>query len=382
MAPFINMTYETICLIPALVWLVNGLHSRPDDRNHARNLVHCCLPHTDHSNTTDMTTLWPYRTSDGSFAYTYEEEDENHHNFEHSLTHVIAHGIVFFKSLKLPPHVPMPRLPSGYFTLSKPAFCFYFGKDMNPARVRQLMKPIGIAIGDLPTRITGNRSRITPRQLEEAVPGETDLVINLTSLGVTLESQAVDEGEDRHEAAFLEESSTLDPDARVTNILRQFYMDVAFKSPNPRGATEASYLLLTKDERGKAGRELYLRTDLQNIFQCFYYVRGTLRDFEKAFDYLFPPKNHVLAGKQVQNYKTCRYYTDWKELTSYQSTQTVDAMRYALRREFNRLQWIPEPAQDKVWVSRSGGGERYMVYPDDHTGAAPRILTNFNFVRI
>ena len=117
MTPSTSMPYETMCFIAGLVWLVNGLHSRPDDRNYARNLVTCCLPTVGDVYTTNMTTLWPCRTSDGSMGELYPEEGEDDIRFMSHRAHHIAHGIVFFKPLQLPPDVPMPRLQSGYLSL-------------------------------------------------------------------------------------------------------------------------------------------------------------------------------------------------------------------------------------------------------------------------
>jgi len=353
-------------LIAALVWLVNGLHARPDDRNYARNLVTASLPHTARVNIDESVVLWPTRT----------DIDVDGNGPISCTVPWVSNGLVFFRDLRIPPIVPMPRFTASHLCLSDSAFEFYFGKDMDPDTVRRQVRPMGIVRrDDIPsTRVGGSRARITPRSLEDEDPQP---ITNLAGLGFRLAPMNVDDGSDL-EDGFEPEPQTLDPDIRLAKILRQFWIDLVVKSPNPRSAIEPSYLKLTREERLGADQDLFMRTDLPELFSCFYHRRAQKEDWKRAFDHLFPPKGHTLAGKNIQNYPSCRYYTEWKELVALQHNETVLAMRFELKKVFNKLKWIPEPSQDKIWTSKVPRSNRYRAFPAGLERAAPILLIKFN----
>ena len=181
------------------------------------------------------------------------------------------------------------------------------------------------------------------------VEEEPEPITNLADQGFQLAPMHFDDGSDL-EDGFEAEPQVLNPDIRLAQILRQFWVDLMVKSPNPKGGMAPSYLKLTREQRLNTDQNLFMRTDLPEIFTCFYHQRAEKVDWDRAFNHLFPPKNHTLAGKNIQHYPTCHYYLDWKELVAAQHEDTVRALRFELKRVFKRLRWIPEPAQDKIWT--------------------------------
>jgi len=359
------MANETMLLLAALVWLVNGLHARPDDRNFARNLITASLPHTGRANIDETVVLWPTRTDidvdgDGPISCTVPW---------------VSNGLVFFRDLRIPPNVPMPRFTASPWYLSDSAFKFYFGKDMDPDTIRRRLRPMGIIRrDDIPsTRVGGNRARITPPSHED----DPQPITNLAGKGFLLAPMNIDDGSDLDDG-FESEPQTLDPDMRLAKILRQFWLDLVVKSPNPRSAIEPSYLKLTKEERLAGDQDIFMRTDLPELFSRFYHRRAQKEDWQRAFDLLFPPKGHNLAGKNIQNYLSCRYYMDWKELVAYQHNETVLALRFELKKVFKQLKWIPEPSQDRIWTSKVPRSNRYGAFPAGLERAAPILLIKFN----
>lgn len=65
-------TQKALLLVVALVWLVNGLHSRPDDGSASRNLMSAILPHVEHEGA-DPNTLAYYACTD--FEVIQDEDD-------------------------------------------------------------------------------------------------------------------------------------------------------------------------------------------------------------------------------------------------------------------------------------------------------------------
>ena len=97
--PTTTMTDEAMLLLATLVWLVNGLHSRPDDKNYAQNLVTAALPHSARIEVDDSVVLWPTRTNIDA------DGDEGPIS---PTVPCVQHGLVFFRDIHTPPNVPMP----------------------------------------------------------------------------------------------------------------------------------------------------------------------------------------------------------------------------------------------------------------------------------
>ena len=107
---------EALLLVAALIWLANGLHSRPDDGSAARNLMTAVLPHVEREDA-DPNTLAFYARTD------YEGNEDVGDTLPY-----IPYGLVFFANLKIE-GVPVPRfrVNRGSPKLADFAFKFYFG---------------------------------------------------------------------------------------------------------------------------------------------------------------------------------------------------------------------------------------------------------------
>ncbi len=365
---------EAMLLLAALVWLVNGLHSRPDDRNHARNLVTAALPHLSRAVIDETVVLWPTKANNDDEGPRDDDDDDNDDGPPSSTVPCASYGLVFFCNMRIPPAVPIPRLEVSPWRLSDEAFLFFFKKD--PETMRRQIQPIGIINPeDLPaTRIGGNRKKITPRCMEdEHIEPRT----NLAQQGFQLVAWTKDDGSDL-EDAFDQQPEVLHPDLRLAKIINQFWKDLVVKSPNPKSPMEPSYLKLSREERMETDCDLFKRKDIPQLFTCFYYRRAAEKDWSEAFNRLFPQKNHQLAGKSIQHYKSCTYYRDWKALIALQNQETVNAMRFGLKKEIYKLNWLPEPSVDRIWTSKRPRSDKYRVFPPDHTGPAPIILIKFD----
>ena len=101
---------EAMLLLAALVWLVNGLHSRPDDRNHARNLVTAALPHLSRAVIDETVVLWPTKANNDDEGPRDDDDDDDDDGPPSSTVPCASYGLVFFRNMRIPPAVPIPRL--------------------------------------------------------------------------------------------------------------------------------------------------------------------------------------------------------------------------------------------------------------------------------
>ncbi|KAJ4469609.1 hypothetical protein C8R41DRAFT_970774 [Lentinula lateritia] len=348
--PQLRIKPAALQLTAACVWLLNGLHSRPDDGSSARNLMTTVLPLTDSLDPDPNTVL---------FLSQEEEFAELPYN---------PFGVIFLRCISLKVPVPRMRHNPEVFLLPN-SFQYLFNATQD--EIRHKYHSIGVVPRHVEAqrRIVTNKTRRTKRfiPVDEILPGSQ---FNLESRGYALPPPPADDGSDKE--CENEEEGNLD--AKLTSIWFQFLLDMADRSPAPKRSSSASYLKLTSAQRQHAGEELYMNLKLSDVWTAVRWKLGTPSEFQTAFGNLFPEKDHETQPK-VQNYTQCRYYMEWKTICASGDAKTITAARQELWRKVLRLQWIPQAASDKMWNTQQPKRQDASVrFPPDSEGPAPRIL--------
>ena len=327
-----------LLLTAGLVWLVNGLHSAPDNKPASRKLMDCILPEVERDGANEMFLAYG-RAAD-------EDEDGNFRdeNFEGRLTLPgIQHGLVFFHSLRLGERYPVPRLGRGK-ALAPRSFRFLFGidfEDVNEGFFRLTRGQRTAA----PLR-SNNRTQRTRRYVRED-DGSPERLFHLRVGGVGLEARARDDGSDLEED---DGEEVQDVDKVLTDLWHQFIQDVSQKVANRRGADEEGYCKISSADRAESGERLYKNLRLSDFFNDCQYLVGNENDWDTVFDHLFP-----LGGKAAknQNYKCSLYFGKWQDIRDRAvDKKSREAIRKALKSRFSKLLWFPCAQSDRIWPTR------------------------------
>ncbi|KNZ79311.1 hypothetical protein J132_10732 [Termitomyces sp. J132] len=364
----LRVSREALSLTAACVWLLNGLHARPEDGSAARQLMDVALPrglYEDDDYDPD---------EDGAPLLAYRNNNRNLRNARQQ-TPVISNGVVFFRRIAF---TEVPRFRYGGPALVLGAFRYFFGKTFQEIEAK-IVKPM-IVNKEL---LRGKRMTTNKRKLPHYFVAEGEPLPRLfDNLGRSGERKVpppvVDDGSDVED---------LDDDAQpqltvnehVTLIWSQFLMDVPNKSPNPRGAGRHSYIKLDDEERGQGKEEVFKTLDLSLIFRTVAYRKGSLKDWQRAFGWLFPDRG-VQIGASVQGYPTSIYFQKWLRWANddRNDLDLLKSVRSALWDRFRNLEWIPDAQQDKMWPT--GLTPAFQRWPENFNQKArkaypaPRIL--------
>ncbi|KAG6864738.1 hypothetical protein C0991_007445 [Blastosporella zonata] len=415
--PQLRVHPQALALTAACVWLINGLHARPEDGPAARRLMDAALPLTEDDGASIDTVA--YRSAvppvgdlhyheggeqaSGPVAEYFEEEtddesededqnqnqreqqgmDENEGNGERQ-RRVRAHlqvgiphnpyGCVFFRRLHLG---EVARLRIGGPVLTRPSFKFWFGVTIE--ELTDKLVRTGIVDKDIvrATRSTTNKRAIPLYHNWNPEP-EADLFA-IGRPGQLVPPPAFDDGSD------VDDAGTPPPPAQTVNTViselwRQFCVDILSKSPNPQGNTKASYLKLNDVARRRGGEEVFQNFVLSDTFRCVSYKFAPEADWRRAFKWFFPPRGYRISSS-VQNYPSCPYFTRWMEFANNQanSKKTVVEVREALWLRLFSWDWIPDAQQDKMWPTTCTNNPDYTRAPpsfkaNGKPNPAPRVL--------
>ena len=111
-------------LTAATIWLINGLHSRPDDGWASRDLMCAVLPHTE---------------DDSNLGVSFQE-DEQEEDGEGSVPHA-AFSLIFLHDVWLPPESTVPRMCIGR-AINDYTHKFYFGLTFHDIVSDQLVSSL------------------------------------------------------------------------------------------------------------------------------------------------------------------------------------------------------------------------------------------------
>lgn len=370
--------YTSLMFLLACVWLLNGLQARPDDKKSCRELMQYAFFLTPRAGAN--TDFLPYPASrigldDLDFDPDDETLDLDQVHSEEWLPH-IPYGVTFFQGFRMEEGTA-PRFNMGRerSPLSEKAWHFFFKIPASAISARFFGTGV-VPNSAIEGRVIGNRVRLTAHF--RTTP-EEEYLPNLFNLGetsqVSTQLEPLDDGSEMDEDEPPEER---DVDAKLSSIWYQYSRDILTKTPNPRGA-QPSYCRLTKEERQVATDEVFKDRDLARYWRMCTYKVATREDWDRAFGHLWPMPETVVAGR-VQNYATCRYWIEWRTFSQRLSANQLEVARLAIRAKMDRLQWWPNAAQDRIWVSkydRTG----HFVHADPALAnsevPAPQLLVRF-----
>ena len=346
-----RITEAALLLTLALVWFMNGLHSRPQDDEYACDLMAAALPTTDDPANKVLIFSPPRNLPDRP---------------DDAATPYIPAGVIFLRDIQISPATSTPRFKifDDGRRVSDATFLHFFHHDslslcsmLHQSGFQRLedIHPQRVPVAKIHTR-----DRIGPIPHPDAFndmePIQPDGYFDL--------------GPDRP----LDEQIPRAPDAPdvLNKLWSRFLIDVLQVSGKPRNVSEPSYVRLSATQRRRATEDVYTQTNLAIIFNHVTWRNASHERWSAIFNHLWPDKNHVLS--KSQNYKACQYYLSWKNLTSEYLQSEVTKLRAALKARFDTLYWVPSTQSDRMWNTRTiRRGEEWTRYPPKSKGPAPQI---------
>lgn len=295
------------------------------------------------------------------------DDDDDDDDSIHSSLPFNPYGAIFLRCVKL---VQVPRMRVGGPGLSSKAFKHLFGRSED-AVVHQYNRVGIMSREQFAERRVGNKSKRTVTYIPESNAVQP-VLFDLERQKLKLPPPAADGGSDLEgDEESAEEDSGID--AVITQLYRQFLIDVMQKVPNPRGMNKRPYCVLDMTARLRATEDLYNNPRLPDVWNACYYMKADIKQYQAAFDHLFPPRDHLTSPK-VQNYLQCQYYMKWKQLCASSDSLTVGRIRREIRRRVFKLAWLPHPCQDRIWATKGLKGFTRYPLTSDVDASAPRIL--------
>ncbi|KAF9444082.1 hypothetical protein P691DRAFT_778498 [Macrolepiota fuliginosa MF-IS2] len=373
--PLSRFQPEALTLTAACVWLINGLHARPDDGPASRKLMDAILPLTEAAGA-DRNVI-AYNTSTREAEQEEEEEEEEEDRGLPRRVPYNPYGCVFLRRVAITEQAA-PRLRIGGSVLSGSSFEFWYN-GMTLAQVQAQYQSAGIVPREVvaQTRFLTNRAKLAPHVNHTGQP-EPQL-FHLAAQGHALAPPPADDGSDVDDRSSPPPGAHLDNiDTFLSTLWRTFVRELTLKSPNPHGNTKASYLKLDKVERQSATDDLYKNLHFPQIFTDVYYKNASRDEWRTSFNWLFPDKDFKTSAA-IQNYKQCSYYKRWMEFLAANSgdAELIKASRDELFKRIREWSWMPSSQSDRMWMTsaKKASGNSYIRWPrDDARPPAPFIL--------
>ena len=343
--PALRYSREALNLTAALVWLANGLNSRPDDDQYGRDIM--------------MTSCLTARGGNhGTFLIHPPAEG----------LPVVRQGAIFLRRTLFPPTSGLPRFSYG-MDLNDATWIHFFGRTRDQLRLQALPPPYIprqqlLAAGRVPTQ--KRMSRPHEAQIDAPLP-------QLANLQFPLPPIPQDVAEDlpyEEQVEYFGDMAENLP-VELTRLWQQFLSDFMQKCGNLRGArADASHCILPIRDRQNITQEALTNIDLATIFRRVQYRTATRQEWAEAFDRCFSPLGAKIPI-QPQSFPNMIYWRRWAELKSL-IPDKVGHMRRQLRLLFDQLRWVPQMASDRVWVYRKD--DRFHMLPQGCALNAPQIL--------
>lgn len=266
------------------------------------------------------------------------------------------HGIVFLREIRMGSSTVVPRFRDHSVPMvSDKTLSFVFGRS--PDAIADTLFKSRFAIAPHPMR-TANKTRRTATRVPPQAP-EPQKIFDLAGRGITIPTVPRDDGSDVESDIVEDTRSTpeADIDVRVTDLWRQFLVDISAKAPNRKAATEASYCVLTREQRAAVNEETYRNLRLRDYFRNCQYRTATPVEWKAAFNRFWPVKPFVMQG--TQNFGSVRYYSSWGDLVvqlghlGAPGKVILKSIRRDLQAHFSTLHWIPNVQSDRIWYTKS-----------------------------
>lgn len=349
--PLARYSRETLNLTAALVWLANGLNSRPDDDQFGRDIM--------------MTScLTAGGRNHGTFLIHPRAEAPP------GELPVVRQGAIFLRSILFPPASAAPRFVYGK-EMNNATWIHMFGQMPDQLRLHALPPPF------IPRRRLLEAGRI-PTQKRMSHPHEIPTngpLPEFANLQFRLPPVPQDVAEDLPYDQQVEYFGDVAQDlpTALTSLWQQFLSDLMQKCGNLRGPrADASHCRLSVRERQSITQQALINVNLATIFNRVQYRTSTRMEWANAFVHYFSPLDAKIPI-QPQNFPNMLYWRRWAELKSL-LPDGVEHMRGQLRRRFDQLYWVPQPASDRVWLYQRN--DRFHIFPDGCNSNAPQILMN------
>jgi hypothetical protein len=374
----LRVTRSALLLTAGAAWLLNGLHSAPDKGASCRELMSAILPHVDRNGADPDILAYGTATHDDdvdSQADTEIDDDlppvPKRHRGDETLP-AFPYGLVFLRRVRVGKDYPVPRLQQENVYLTSKAFRYFFKVDFEDVETEYFRK--GVVQGANPQRVPNKGKRTVTYVNWNEEDNTRDF--ELARRGIRLPSAERDIGSDIDEDDRpIVEAGDGDVDARLTQIWRQFLLDITSKSPNIKGACEPAYCVLSQADRLTVTEETYKNRTLSSYFRDCQWKVAERGEWEENFNKLFPGLDRgVLYGK-VQNYGSAKYYGDWAKLKEAVDPASFTRIRDAVKVKFNQLYWMPAAQSDRIWKTKLDSRfKKSSGVPREQ--AAPMVLLN------
>jgi hypothetical protein len=345
----LRATMPALLLTAGCVWLLNGLHSAPDNGPASRNLMDCILPEVDRVGADEIFLAY------GKAIDADDDDDDGYMSDDYDIRMTLPgnpHGLVFLRDLRIGQRHPVPRMSSGK-ALSDRSFRFFFGIDLEDIGENFFSSNPVRRSGPAAVR-SNNRARRTLRYIPPEDAPQQNL-FHLRVRGVELQPSQ-DEGSDLEDED--EEGREGDIDRRLTTLWLQFIQDVTQKVPNRKGS-RAGYCNLLAEEREGGNEALYKDLRLSRFFNDCQWRVGSDDDWNTAFNHLFPLGDKPASA---QNYRQTIYFGMWQKMKEdAEDQQTLETIRKALKSKFGTLLWFPSAEAGRIWVTRLHAGYKKFV---------------------
>jgi hypothetical protein len=139
--------------------------------------------------------------------------------------------------------------------------------------------------------------------------------------------------------------------ARLTGLYRQTWPDIMGLTPNPRRG-KPPYSRLTEPERQAATEASFSSSNLAlSLTSAVWKQNPVEADWQRVFDYLFPRAPYMLS-QGAQNFAQSRYFILWTHFLTFNDQETIDRARDLIyRRIRSKVAWMPSSEIDRVWRS-------------------------------
>jgi hypothetical protein len=198
-----------------------------------------------------------------------------------------------------------------------------------------------------------NKTRRTPIYFDYAAVEDNTPVLpefSVAEQGGSLRPFPVDMGMDAEPPEEVVPDNE-DIDVTLTNLWRQFALDITSRCSNSKGSHAESHIVLSPAARLHVTPDTYKNRNLAAYFRDCQWKVVSHREWYAIFNCLFPPPGQKLSPS-AQNYAQMRYYLDWAGILERADGDVIVKMRAALKEKFDEFYWMPHACKDRVWKSR------------------------------
>lgn len=338
---------STLALVAGLVYLVNSLHSRPDDDFAGRATQRTIFPLTHNMQHPNL--LVPNKDL-GRVLAQYPD------GFPYALA-----GSHFLTDIWLKPQSERIRFCQSR-SIPEQNFHHVFGCALD--EIKRKFFQSGLALRAKRKNCVPQRKGYTKKRRARADDDEIPAQFEqFAEMEVPLDVADADP-----------EDITMVGDI-LDKIWQQYASDIIQKVGNPRDRhlPVASYSHLAQYNRQQLSMDDINTLDLDAIFTQIQWRRASEEEWDKSFNVLFPPRGYE-PGPSMKHLRTCAYYNNYVDLVNQVTEESALEIRDALSVKSRTLAWVPAALSDRCWDYRKND-ESFSAMPRRDLGG-PRIYIN------